>query len=272
MSCEVVKTRWGSWAVRDHEAGEVMHPGPGPLIEAQELYVQQSQLADRLTRTQASRFVVFDVGLGAGSNALAAWQVSQACPPQTARLEIVSFENNLEAMHLALKNNEAFGFVGEARLAAQTLLATGCYENDRTLWRLQHADVFAGLAREHSRADVVFWDPFSPKANPNLWTVHAFTAARKASGPEATLFTYSASTTVRVALLLAGWHVGLGQATGTKATTTNAALRLQDVQNPLGPAWLPRLDRPDVRLPVDAGEDAVARTKSCEQFSQAAPP
>ncbi len=272
MSCEVVKTRWGSWAMRDHDAGEVMHPGVGPLIEAETLYVQQSQLAHRLQNTQRRRLVVFDVGLGAGSNALAAWLVAHQTPASAASLEIVSFEKSLEALQLALKNHERFGFEGAALIAAHALLDRGSHEDERTLWRLQHGDVLERLAQETARADVVFWDPFSPKVNPNLWTVGAFTAMRAAAGPEATLFTYSASTTVRMALLLAGWHVGVGIPTGQKATTTVAAVRLQDLEAPLDRAWLSRIDRTDLRLPEDAGENAVVRTKACHQFCVEGPP
>ncbi|HVU49687.1 MAG TPA: hypothetical protein VHL80_03310, partial [Polyangia bacterium] len=46
--------------------GEVMHPGVGPVVEAEQLYVRQSRLAERLREERT--VVVFDVGLGAGSN------------------------------------------------------------------------------------------------------------------------------------------------------------------------------------------------------------
>ena len=129
-----------------------------------------------------------------------------------------------------------------------------------------HGDLVDALAHETSRADVVFWDPFSPRANPALWTVAAFTALRRAAADRCVVFTYSASTATRLALLLAGFAVGIGDAIGDKAETTAAAVRADDLVRPLDRAWLSRLHRADVPLPPDAPADAVARAVAAPQF------
>ena len=267
MSHQVVRTRGGALAMRSVQAGEVMHPGVGPRAEAEQLYVQQSRLGDRLRAATAASLVVFDVGLGAGSNALAARAVSESVDtPGVARLELVSFERDLGALALALAHEAAFGLEGPAGAAARALLMHGRHESARTLWRLVQGDVLQSLAGEAARADVVFWDPFSPRANPALWTVAAFAAVRRVAGPRATLFTYSASTATRVAMLLAGWAVGMGEGIGDKVATTAAAVDAGDLQRPLDRKWLLRLDRPDVPLPSDAAADAVARVRQAPQF------
>lgn len=262
---EVVRTRGGALAMRSLDAGEVMHPGVGPLVEAEQLYVRQSRLAQRLL--EAPALVLFDVGLGAGSNALAARAVAERAPAQAARLELVSFERDLGALTLALETPVAFGIDDDAAVAARALLSSGRHESPRTTWRLEHGDVSAALARVATPADIVYWDPFSPRANPTLWTVAAFTAIRRAAGPRCTLFTYSASTATRVALLLAGWAVGLGDAIGDKAHTTAAAVEPGDLARPLDRAWLTRLARPDAPWPVDAPADAAARVTAALQFA-----
>jgi queuine tRNA-ribosyltransferase len=249
---EVVRTRGGTLAMRSLDVGEVMHPGVGPLVEAQQLYVRQSRLAERLSTT-AGPLVVFDVGLGAGSNALAARATAESAPASAARLELVSFERDLGALELALAHGADFGLDGEPAQAARALLEHGRHETARTLWRLEHGELLDGLARAASMpADIMFWDPFSPRANPALWTVAAFAAARRAAGPRCTLFTYSASTTTRVALLLAGWAVGVGDAIGDKAATTAAAIALSDLAQPLDQRWL---------------ADAIARAHASPQFA-----
>jgi queuine tRNA-ribosyltransferase len=116
-------------------------------------------------------------------------------------------------------------------------------------------------------ADIVYWDPFSPRANPALWTVAAFSAARRIAGPRCTLYTYSASTATRLALLLAGWAVGVGDPIGDKAQTTAAAVAASDLSRPLDRGWLARLARPDVPLPSDAPFDALARARQAPQFA-----
>jgi len=256
----VVITDSGAPAIRCLVTDETMHPGVGPLVEAEALYVRQSRLAERLA---AGKVVVFDVGLGAGSNALAARAVAE----QPGRLTLVSFERDLGALELALTHPEGFGLAGEPGEAARALLAHDRHVSPRTTWWLRRGELLEALAREPERADIVFWDPFSPRANPTLWTVAAFTAIRRVASAEATLFTYSASTATRVALLLAGWAVGIGDPIGTKAQTTAAAVRVGDLARPLDRAWLPRLSRSDAPLPPDAPADAAARVAAAAQFT-----
>lgn len=265
MTHEVVRTRGGALAMRSLAVGEVMHPGVGPRAEAEQLYVRQSRLAERLAAAE-SELVLFDVGLGAGSNALAARAVAERATGG-AKLELVSFERDLGALELALAHGPDFDLDGEPAEAARALLTRGWHETARTRWRLERGEVLETLAAQSRPADIVFWDPFSPRANPALWTVAAFAAARRAAGSAATLFTYSASTAVRLALLLAGWSVGVGDAIGAKAATTAAAVRVADLARPLDRSWLARLQRPDVPLPSDAPGDAVVRAAASAQFS-----
>lgn len=268
MSHEVVRTRKGIVAVRDLDAGEVMHPGVGPLVEAEQLYVRQSRLGERLRATQGRDLVLFDIGMGAGSNALAARAESERAPEGAARLELVSFERDLGALTLALTQPVDFALEGESGQAARALLAHGKYETARTSWRLQHGDVREAMACETCSADIVFWDPFSPKVNPNLWTVAAFAAIRRVANARCTLYTYSASTAVRCALLLAGWAVGMGESIGEKASTTAAAVAVTDLAQPLDRGWLARLSRRDVPLPSDAPADFIARISAMPQFGR----
>ena len=265
MSHEVVRTRGGAWAMRSLEAGEVMHPGVGPLVEAEQLYVRQSRLAERLA-AEGPALVVFDVGLGAGSNALAARAASERLPAGAARLELVSFERDLGALELALDSGDTFGWSGEPAEAARVLLDRGEHETARTRWRLVRGDLLEALAKETARADIIFWDPFSPRANPALWTIAAFEAARRCAGARCALYTYSASTATRLAMLLAGWAVGVGDAIGDKAQTTAAAVTASELARPLDRAWLTKLARPDVPLPADAPVDAIARARAAPQF------
>jgi queuine tRNA-ribosyltransferase len=262
---EVVRTRGGALAMRSVSAGEIMHPGVGPLVEAERLYVRQSRLEARLSEAREP-LVVLDVGLGAGSNALAALAASERAPAGAAPLHLYSFENDLGALELALASGDAFGWQGPPAEAARALLARGEHETARTRWRLVKGDVLEALASWSVPADIVFWDPFSPRANPALWTVAAFSAARRSAGPRCTLFTYSASTTTRVSMLLAGWAVGVGDAIGEKAQTTSAAVDAGDLARPLDSAWLSRLSRSDAPLPSDAPADAVQRVRAAAQF------
>lgn len=263
-----MQTRGGALAMRSLADGEVMHPGVGPLVEAEQLYVRQSRLSERLLAKEGGeidRLVLFDVGLGAGSNALAARSASEQLA-EGARLELVSFERDLGALELALAAGEPFGWRGEPASAARALLAHDVHETARTHWRLVRGDLLEALSHQTLKADIIYWDPFSPRANPILWTVAAFAEARRAASPRCALYTYSASTATRLALLLAGWAVGVGDAIGDKAQTTSAAVAVSDLARPLDRRWLDRLSRPDVPLPSDAPPDAITRAQLAPQF------
>jgi queuine tRNA-ribosyltransferase len=181
---------------------------------------------------------------------------------------LVSFERDLGALELALDHHHPSDFAldGENGEAARALLAHGRHETERTCWRLHHGDLREALARETCLADIVFWDPFSPKANPDLWTIAAFATVRRVANARATLFTYSASTAVRSALLLADWAVGVGDSIGEKAATTAAAVAVADLAHPLDRKWPSRLSRPDAPLPSDAPTDIAARISALPQF------
>jgi queuine tRNA-ribosyltransferase len=112
----------------------------------------------------------------------------------------------------------------------------------------------------------VFWDPFSPKVNGALWTVGAFSRLAARCAPGATLFTYSAATATRTALLLAGFGVGRGDASGPKVETTAAALPPALPARPLDARWLERLARSSAPFPVDAPRGALERIRGLPQF------
>lgn len=265
---EVVTTRSGARAMLDRATGQVMHPVVGPLAEAEALYVGASRLAERLGAPGPEPLVVLDVGLGAGSNAVAAWQASEARSAGRA-LEIVSFDRTAAALALALEPEHApaFGLDGPAGAAARALLADGRHAARLTSWRLVLGELPGALSEATLAADVVFWDPFSPKANPELWSVAAFTALRSRSAGRATVHTYSAATSTRAAMLLAGFAVGAGPSTGTMGQTTIAAVDPADLAQPLDRRWLDRLRRSSAPLPADAPTDAFDRIAAMRQLA-----
>ena len=66
--------------------------------------------------------------------------------------------------------------------------------------------------------------------------------------------TYSRSTLLRVTLLLAGFYVGAGHATGEKEETTVAANALELVDAPLDRLWLGKTERSSSAEPLHRAE------------------
>ena len=91
----------------------------------------------------------------------------------------------------------------------------------------------------------ILFDAYSPARNPAMWTLPLFTHLFQRLDPQrpCALTTYSRSTILRVTLLLAGFFVGVGHATGEKEETTIAANDLSLIAERLDGRWLERARR-----------------------------
>jgi tRNA U34 5-methylaminomethyl-2-thiouridine-forming methyltransferase MnmC len=252
---ELVTLRNGSRAVRHLGHGEVMHPSVGPWQEALRLYVEQPRLAERL-RQPGPPLVILDVGLGAATNAVAALSCARELGAERRRtLEVVSLEVDLAPLRLALADPAGFPFLQPFREAAEALMRDGLWEGEGIRWRLLLGNAIPHLEQALPPAELVYFDPFSPASNPEMWTEGVLSRVRahcREDGEGARLLTYSAATPTRVTLLLAGFYVGAGVSTGTKGETTVAATRLESLEAPLGARWLERWRRSSSRAPHGA--------------------
>jgi queuine tRNA-ribosyltransferase len=256
--------------IRDSVSGEVMHLGTDPEQEARSLYVEQSRLIERLQNSGENALVVWDVGLGAGANAMAAILAAESAaqrngqplgqPLGVARsLVLVSFENDLDSLKLALDHPAWFKHLRHA--APRRLLKENQWRSAIAPieWRLLAGD-FALRKFEAPRPDIIFFDPFSFKTDAALWTTEAFRElARACSDKPVELFTYTYSTSVRAAMLAAGFYVAKGRATGPKGETTiglsPGAASVAHAHELLGQDWLANWQRSDAQVPFGSRAD-----------------
>ncbi len=258
-SFSLVTVASGARSLRSLEHGETFHPVVGPMAEARGLHVAQSRLAERAGEC-ARPFVVWDVGLGAGANAVAAIEALTAAP-LPARAELHSFDCTAAPLEFALRHAAELAYFGALTGAATRLLAEGRAAVANVDWHLHLGD-FREAARGRRIAapapDAILYDPYSPAANPGMWSLGHFTRLHACLDPArpCTLTSYSRSTSVRVTLALAGFFIGRGGATGEKEETTVAATHRELLAHPLGPEWLPRVERSTRAAPLREGADA----------------
>ena len=243
-------------------SGEVMHPGSDPSREAQLLYLEQSRLVARLLVAADEPLVVWDVGLGAAANAMAAVLAAEGLGSASGarRLVLVSFENDLDSLKLALDHPRWFKHLHHA--APRAVLSEDRWVNGGAAidWRLMRGD-FSAKKFDAPPPDIIFFDPFSFKTDSALWTLPAFRELAQACAQKpAELFTYTYSTSVRAAMLAAGFYVAKGRATGPKAETTIGlsplAAAVPHEHELLGQEWLARWRRSGAQTPfgVAAGD------------------
>ncbi len=251
---ELVTVQSGARSLRSREFGETFHPVIGPMAEAVALHVRQQRLTERAAATDGP-FVIWDVGLGAAANAVAVLEAFAA--EQGGRVELHSFDHTTAPLAFALAHAEALGYLAPHAAAVEHLLTEGSWPAERLTWIFHPGDFRTSMLATPAPHAVIY-DPYSPAANPELWTLEHFTALHAALDPaRPCLFTnYTRSTAVRVTLLLAGFYVGHGHATGEKDQTTIAANAPGLLDEPLDRRWLGRVARSTRSAPLRANAAA----------------
>jgi len=220
-------------------------------------------------QAQPGELVIWDVGLGAAANAIAALRATCGIPGQ---LRLVSFDHTSEPLAFALKNAAALGYLAGYEDQIGALLREQRVEftngESKVRWEFHLGDFPALMQSWSSRFSVpaqdklklelqhpphaIFYDAFSPGKNPGMWTLPVMADLFRALDPArpCALTTYSRSTIIRATLLLAGFFVGVGHATGLKDETTIAANTLDLISEPLAGRWLERAARSDSAEPL----------------------
>lgn len=230
--------------------------------------------------TSPDELVIWDVGLGAAFNAMAAVRCFEKCYIEKGAnalrpVRLVSFDWDLDSLTLAAKNPGCFPHLRHG--APFKLLENGKWEHASGLfqWELRKGDFRAGLHLA-SIPDLIFYDLFSSKTHSTLWTAELFTRIfQHCASKSAELYTYSVSTAVRAALLASGFFVAEGIRTGPKEATTIAFTQATGArEHPLSPRllgqqWLTRWRRSHAKFPATlANEEQEHFEKLIEMHPQ----
>ncbi len=250
-----------------------MHARIHPMQEARTLYVEQSALSNLLLSTDNSLpelpVTIWDVGLGAAANAIAAIEchatLSKSSTARIRPLQIVSFENDLDSLRLAVAHRDRFDYLRHPGVDA--LLLTGSWRSPSgppLTWQLVEGDFPHSITDNLPAPDAIYYDLFSQKTHPQAWEFETFRRLYSACADHASeLFTYTISTASRAGMLAAGFHVARGSGTGPKSETTialtGAAIgceRRKTQRDLLGTDWLTKWQRSTAKFPPDVTEEA----------------
>lgn len=201
------QTADGSFTLFSDEFGEAFHSAQGAKTEAFTKFVQATNLAHQ---AQQAHIKLLDVCYGLGYNTAAAletiWQLNPTCSIELYGLELnatvpltataAPFINHWSlSVQASLKHLACDHYIQDEHLSAQILIGDA-------------RQTIQQLVQSNFQADAIFFDPFSPRRCPQLWTVEFFQQVVQCLTPEGTLATYSRSAAVRSAMQQAGLIIG----------------------------------------------------------------
>ena len=253
-SYSAVQLADGSYSVRSEVHQETFHPVVGSEVEARCVYFNPMRLEQRWG-PNSKDLCVWDVGLGSAGNAL---HLMRAYENTSRELRLHSFDKTLGGLRFALDHTEKFSYLHGFEPFLKTLMESGevlfQWKHLHVRWTMHLGDLcqegFPKPAGDEAFPDAILYDPYSPAKNPEMWSLGMFQSLAACLPENATLATYSRSTSVRVTLLLAGLFVGRGGAVGEKEETTVAATSGSLIAPLLGADWLSRASRSTNAEPI----------------------
>lgn len=197
----------GSFTFFSEEFGETFHSVQGAREEA---FLKFARATDLAEKAQQDRIRLLDICYGLGYNTAAAletiWAVNPGC-----QIEVYGLERDETVPRAAIAPALIEGWSPTVQTVLQTIaLSHHCqYPNLKATLLIGDArQTIQRVCQLGFQADAIFFDPFSPRRCPPLWTVEFFRWVARCLSPTGKLATYSRSASVRSAMLEAGLCIG----------------------------------------------------------------
>jgi len=190
---------------------EHYHSTKGAVEESYEKFVKPCKIAELAKKGKVR---ILDVCFGAGYNSAAAIDIALESNPKCI-IEIVGLENDQKILDEIKNLNPAFKHYDIIK--GKT--------DKRINLKIMLGDAREKIKELNEKFDAVFFDPFSPKVCPELWTKEFFKDVKNLMKPGAILTTYSCARIVRDNMKAVGLTVKDGPILGRRGPATIAILK-----------------------------------------------
>ncbi|MBD2326081.1 MnmC family methyltransferase [Alkalinema sp. FACHB-956] len=200
-------TNDGSYTFFSEEFGESFHSRQGAKAEAFQKFAEVTQLR---AKAQRPKLKLLDVCYGLGYNTAAALETVLQVNPD-CQVEIYGLELDPTVPLGAIAPDLITTWTDPVQQVLQRLAERHEYFQPPLTAHLLIGDArqtIQPIMAQGFQADAIFFDPFSPRRCPQLWTVEFFAQVAQCLAPDGILSTYSRSASVRSALLAAGLQIG----------------------------------------------------------------
>ncbi len=206
MKREIIRTGDGSATIYLPEWNEHYHSKHGALQEAQHVFIQ-SGLKHYLEKKAPERLNILEIGFGTGLNALISFYEAQ-------KNDLTLDYTGVEAYPVAEEELVSLEYAGlfnenDAAEVFEKLHKTpwGKKTEISPLFYLQKEQMFFKDIKAENLFDLIFFDAFGPRVQPDLWTEEIFLKMYRSLRRDGVLVTYSAKGSVRRAMQAVGFLV-----------------------------------------------------------------
>ncbi len=197
----------GSFTFFSEEFGEAFHSRQGARAEA---FVKFAQATDLTQQVQRGYIRLLDVCYGLGYNTAAALETIWAIQPD-CHVAVYGLELDASVPQAAIAPDLIQIWTPRVQGILRALALEYQFRDDYLQATLLIGDARQTVQQVHQQnfqADAIFFDPFSPRRCPQLWTIEFFQQVAQCLAPTGKLATYSRSASVRSALQTAGLQIG----------------------------------------------------------------
>ena len=204
-----INTVDGSITYYNEDFNECYHTKAGALSEARIKHVEPANLKELAKKGEVR---ILDICFGLGYNTIVALD---ELLEENCKIFVVGLENDEKIIEkIPMLELESKGYEYVNRLAKEKE-----YSDDKVDIKLIIDDARNSI-KELRGFDVVFFDPFSPKNCPELWTEEFFSDVKEACNVPCVLTTFSCAKSVRENLAKAGFKVEDGPVFGKSSPGT----------------------------------------------------
>ncbi|NKI32991.1 tRNA (5-methylaminomethyl-2-thiouridine)(34)-methyltransferase MnmD [Croceivirga thetidis] len=202
MKRKIIVTGDGSKTIQLEDWNEQYHSKHGAIQEAYHVFIKNG--LDRLKKKEIS---ILEIGFGTGLNAIITFIESQKSGKTIDYTGIEAFPVTLrEVQQLnyteALNSHEKMPVFQEMHACEWSKTVKISADFCLTKYKMKIEDVLF-----NSKFDLIYFDAFGPRVQPELWTEEIFSKMYVSLKPKGWLTTYSAKGAVRRALQSVGFLV-----------------------------------------------------------------
>lgn len=205
MKREILHTADGSTTIHLPEWNEQYHSKHGALQEARHVFIKSG--LEKVLESEKKTIAILEIGFGTGLNALVTWEAAkkrevlinyngvEAYPVFQAEVDELNFPEVLE-------DPEAASFFGKIHRAE--------WEDPfpvSDIFTLTKQQKLFQEITDVNQYDLVYFDAFGARVQPDLWTETIFSIMFKALKENGILVTYAAKGSVRRAMQQVGFKV-----------------------------------------------------------------